>query len=453
MRVLQDFEEDKKSHPKGDCILFLPRTTDNAHQLYLNRELRLLVKSANYRVISEHLLPVNDSNFYFSYFRLQEIKYDLEESLVPLNIIAGVHLSPKQHINLEQMFPYPISDKFELVLEIFEDRAMTEEAKLQIELAALRYESPRERVRLMHQLGLEGAWHTERSGFWSTGENPLNVLDASVAKKEALLRKRLVSLKMQRETKRRLRKRFHRDSLYCCLVGYTSAGKSTILNQLTGSTVSVSSRLFETLDTRVRSFNLDDLKVFVSDTIGFLEDLPTFLIDSFKSTLEEGLAADLLIMVMDGSDSAAVVQRKARLIDNTLNEIYPENKRIIVLNKIDLLEDSSEREPLKNRINVLETEFPGVQTVPLSATRDIKPLIEAIGQYRPKNLYRFRFPPHPKFRAFCHETISVQKELFFPEEWVMELSTRTPNKGIAQIQKKSKTLGIELHIEEISQVR
>ncbi|MFW9780342.1 MAG: GTPase HflX [Candidatus Heimdallarchaeota archaeon] len=453
MRVLHDFKEDEKSHPKGECVLFLPRPTDNPHQLYLNRELRLLVKSANYRVISEYLLPANDSNFYFSNFRLQEIKYELEQSLVPLNIIAGVHLSPKQHINLEQMFPYPIWDKFELVLEIFEDRAMTEESKLQIELAALRYESPRERVRLMHQLGLEGAWHTERSGFWSTGENPLNVLDAAVAKKEALLRKRLVSLKMQRETRRGLRKRFHQDSLYCCLVGYTSAGKSTILNQLTGSTVSVGSRLFETLDTRVRSFHLDDLKIFVSDTIGFLEDLPTFLIDSFKSTLEEGLAADLLIMVIDVSDSPAVVQRKAQLIDNTLKEIYPENKRIVVLNKIDLLEDSSERSQLKNRIKILQAEFPGIQIVPLSATRDIKPLVEAIGHFRPKNLYRCKFPPHPKFRAFCHETVNVQKELFFPKEWIIELSIRNPNKGIAQIQKKSKTLGIELHIEEISQVR
>jgi len=115
------------------------------------------------------------------------------------------------------------------VLEIFAERAMTEESKLQIELAQLIYERPRERLRLMHKLGLEGAWHTERSGFWGPGETPLNVFDATMTKKESYLKTKLNLLKQQRENRRQKRKRYYHDSLYVSIVGYTSAGKSTII--------------------------------------------------------------------------------------------------------------------------------------------------------------------------------------------------------------------------------
>lgn len=450
MRVLQGTKGDGSSYPKGECILLLPRPSTDARQRYLNQELRLLVKSAQYRVKTEYELLVNNSKYLFSYYSLQEITHDLEEDHTPLKIIVGTRLSPKQHINLEQMFPFPIRDKFDLVLEIFAARAMTEEAILQIELAELRYKSPRERVRFMHQLGLEGAFHTERSGFWSTGENPLNRMDASVTKKESRLRKRLAVLRHQREDKRGLRKRVHQDSLYCCLVGYTSAGKSTILNGLTGSTVGVSSRLFETLDTRVRSFPMDDLKIFVTDTVGFIEDLPTFLIDSFKSTLEEGLAADVLIVVIDGSDSPMLVQQKSRLINQTITEDYPDNRRIIVLSKTDLFEDPLKKEAIHIRLSLLREEFPGSQIIPISAIQDIRPLIEAIGTFRPKQSYRCKYPPNHQFRSFCYESTHVEKEQFFPDVWVMEFTTRKPGNETSRIQNKGKILGIEIEIENLT---
>ncbi|MFX0182780.1 MAG: GTPase HflX [Candidatus Hodarchaeota archaeon] len=442
---MQQSEPDVYSPVLQHCYLILPYPL-NEHQDFLNNEMRLLLKSANYLVLAEYEVKSNNANYLFSPHHLQEIKFEINiDSSRPI-IVVGSHLKANQHIKLEELFECPIIDKYELVLEIFADRAMTEESKLQIELAELKYEKPRERLRLMHTLGLEGAWHTERSGFWGPGETPLNIFEAAMTKKEARLKQRLNFLREHREKRRSKRKRYHQDSLYVSLVGYTSSGKSTILNAFTNSQASsVSSRLFETLDTRVRGFYLEDLKIFVTDTVGFIEDLPTFLIDSFKSTLEESLAADILLIIIDASEPLEYVLKKSQVSVQTINQIYPQNFRVLVLNKIDLLDGNS----LEERIKHLKRLFPELQIVTISAINDIQPLIAKIGEYRPKRSFRCSYSPNYQFRSFCFNFTNVIHETFSDDNWIIEFTIRKPDYGIEVLKHQARTLGLEVEMKAL----
>ncbi len=440
---MQESDTENSLPASRECVLLLPFPLDE-RQKFLNKEMRQLLKSAHYYISKEFKIRTNNSKFLFSPYRLQEICYEINN---PTLVIIGSHLTPKQGINLENLFEIQVIDKFELVLEIFAERAMTEESKLQIELARLKYEHPRERLRLMHKLGLEGAWHTERSGFWGPGENPLNVFEASMTKTESQLKNRLAELSKQREKGRFSRKRHHHDSLYVSIVGYTSAGKSTLLNSLTNSqSSSVSSRLFETLDTRVRSFKLEDLKVFITDTVGFIEDLPTFLIDSFKSTLEESLAADIILIIVDASEPMEYILRKTRVSLQTMNEINPQNYRLIVLNKIDLLSVDA----LNQRLEFLKNKFSEMQIVPISAIEDVEPLIAEIAKFQPKQNYQCSYPPNHQFRAFCWEYTHVLHESFGnSNQWEMIFSLRKPKYGVEILKQQARLLGISIEMEAI----
>ncbi|NHJ00809.1 MAG: GTPase HflX [Candidatus Heimdallarchaeota archaeon] len=433
-----------------ECILLLPLPT-TINQQFLNSEMRALVDSAQYQVISEYSIDTNNLSYFFSVQRLQEIKNQLEidYNVSSLNLVIGSHISPKQGVNLENLFEIRIIDKFDLVLEIFADRAMTEESKLQIELAQLKYQRSRDRLRLMHRLGLEGAWHSERSGFWGPGENPLNVLDASITKKEAILRKKLLFLKRQREERRRVRKRIHKNSLYISLVGYTSAGKSTILNTLTDSFASsVDPRLFETLDTRIRSIQLDDLKIFITDSVGFIEDLPTFLIDSFKSTLEEALAADIIFMIIDGSEPVDYVVKKLKVTCDTLSELTLSNNRVLILNKTDLITQNE----LEHRLSKLNELYPEMLTIPISAVNDVTPLKNYINVIRPVKTYKCNYPANHSFRSFCYENARIESESCTHSDWEMIFGLRNPEYSIPNIKRKAKALGVPVELEVVKSV-
>ena len=439
------FDLENSKQASQECVLLLPLPLDE-QQKFLNEEMRHLLTSARYRVVTEFELSSNNSKYFFSLHHLNEIKAGFESEFSTELIVIGSHLTPKIHINLENFFGCSIIDKFELVLEIFAERAMTDESKLQIELARLKYEHPRERLRLMDSLGLSGAWHSEREGFFGTGEDPLNEFEARMTKTESRLRHKLSILSKQREKRRFSRKRHHHDSLYVSIVGYTSAGKSTILNSLTNTySSSVSSRLFETLDTRIRSFQLEDLKIFVTDTVGFIEDLPTFLIDSFKSTLEESLAADILLIVVDGSEPSEYMLRKAQISIQTINEINPQNYRIITLNKTDLLDDRTKEE----RVFLLKNQFPEFPIIPISATNDIKPLIAKIDEFRPKKRFKCSYSPNHQFRSFCYDFTNVEHETFKNDDWEMVISLRKPKYGVEILKHQAEILGIEIKVETI----
>jgi GTP-binding protein HflX len=436
---MHDLEVDS-SDLKEECVLLLPYT-QTRKITFLNKEMQLLVESAGYKTILEYEFRSKNPSKPFSSVLLQEIKYALEDIVDPL-IIVGIHLSAKQLIDLETYLECAVIDKFELVLEIFAQRAMTEEAKVQIRIAQLKYESPRERLRLMNQLSLEGAWQTERMGFGGIGENPLHNFDAGVKKREAHLREKLKIFNKQRVEHRLSRKRYHHDSVYISIVGYTSAGKSTLLNSLVGtSSASVNPRLFETLDTRIRSFKLDDLKIFVTDTVGFIEDLPTFLIDSFRSTLEESLASDLILVLIDGSESPELILQKLDVTLNTLNEVTPENNRVLVINKIDTLEPVE----IEKRENLIQKQYPEYKSISVSAIENVQPIINFIADFRPRRRFFLRYTPDFNFRSFCYEFTKVESEEF-GDNWTMTFSIRKPTYGLDFLTQKAKALNVQIEL-------
>lgn len=430
--------EKESEYIRGECVLLVPYPRSEK-QYFLNEEMRNLVDSANYFRVKEFTLRESKNTQISLIEHIDEVKSQLEKIVDPL-IVVGIHLSTKQHVNMENLFECRVIDKFELVLEIFALRAMTEEAKVQIALASLKYESPRERMRLMDRLSVEGAWQTERTGFWGPGENPLHGFDARTKKREAHLRDKLEDLKNHRIKRRIARKRFHHDSIYISVVGYTSAGKSTLMNSLTQTTDSrTSSRLFETLDTRIRSFQFEDLKVFITDTVGFIEDLPTFLIDSFRSTLEESLAADVILFLVDASESTPdIIKEKLTVTINTVNEINPQNSRYIVMNKTDLL-DSIE---LKARKVFLQKHFPDFDIIPISAKTNVDPILQIIDNLKPKARYELLYSPNPIFRAFIHENALVEAEKY-QDKWSLIFSSRKPRKSLELFKKKANSLGIK----------
>jgi len=428
---------------KEECVLLLPYTRTKK-DIFLNNEMRLLIDSASYKAVLQYEFRSKNPSKPFTSALLQEVKFAMEDITDPL-VIVGIHLSAKQHIDLEKFLECAVLDKFELVLEIFALRAMTEEAKVQIRLAQLKYESPRERLRLMDKLSIEGAWQTERMGFGGTGENPLNIFDANVKKREAHLRGKLETLKQQRIESRLTRKRYHHDSVYISIVGYTSAGKSTLLNSLVGTnSASVNPRLFETLDTRIRSFKLDDLKIFVTDTVGFIEDLPTFLIDSFRSTLEESVASDIILVLIDGSESSDLILQKLDVTLSTLNEVTPQNNRVLVINKIDTLEPKE----INSREDLIQKHYPEYKSISVSAIGNIQPIIDIIADYRPKRRYHLSYTPDYNFRSFCYEFTKVESEEF-GDNWEMVFSIRKPTYGLDFLEQKAKTLNVKIELKAV----
>ena len=264
-------------------------------------------------------------------------------------IIFDNDLTPAQTRNLEKATGLKVLDRSELILDIFASRAQTHEARLAVELAQLEYAMPR----------LKRMWtHLSRQkkgvGLRGPGEKQLEVDRRLVERRISDLKNELGRIHRRREREVAAR----RDLMTVSLVGYTNAGKSTLLNRLTGADVFTQDALFATLDTRTRRWQLPGWgPVLLSDTVGFIRNLPHHLIASFKATLEEARQANLLLHVADASSRTALDQISAAY--NVLEEIGIEEKdSVLVLNKIDRLED-------RNRLARLISRYPNA--VPISA--------------------------------------------------------------------------------------
>ncbi len=255
-------------------------------------------------------------------------------------VVFDNDLSPAQSRNLEQTIGVKVLDRTEVILDIFSSRAQTHESRLAVELAQLEYSLPR----------LKRMWtHLSRMkmgvGMRGPGEKQLETDRRLVEKRISDLRGELQRIEKRKEREVSARK----DRMTVSLVGYTNAGKSTLLNAMTGSHVLAEDKLFATLDTRTRRWHLPGWgPVLLSDTVGFIRNLPHRLITSFKATLEEARQADLLIHVADASNPAALDQIVA--VYEVLQELGIEEKdTILVLNKVDLVEDLTAIESLRNR--------------------------------------------------------------------------------------------------------
>lgn len=262
-------------------------------------------------------------------------------------VIFDDELTPSQQSNLERIVGRDVKviDRTALILDIFGEHAKTNEGRLQVQLAQLQYVYPRLRGMWSHLVGEQ-----TRGGIGSRfgqGESQLEVDRRLVRKRISWLRKELDRL----ETRRGVRSKARWDSgVYrVALVGYTNAGKSTLLNRLTNAGVYVQDELFATLDPTTRAMDLEEgRKITVTDTVGFIQKLPTMLVESFKSTLAEVTAADLILKVVDCSDRNA--DKEIAAVDSILKEIGADDiPSVVVYNKTDLIDKDGKAQMLASR--------------------------------------------------------------------------------------------------------
>jgi GTP-binding protein HflX len=266
------------------------------------------------------------------------------------SLLVDHELSPSQQRRLEDELKARVVDRTQLILDIFAQHAHSAEGKLQVELAQLEYNLPRMRGMWQHLERLGAGRMDGGLGTRGPGETQLETDRRLARRRVAVLRRRLKGLARQRQTRRSERQRSHTPTV--ALAGYTNAGKSTLLNALTGAGVSVHERLFETLDPTTRAFEENGRRYLVTDTVGFIRRLPHELVEGFAATLEETLEADLVLHVVDGSMSDDELDEMTAAVDDVLEEIgADELPNELVLNKVDAV-DPLGRRRLANR-------FPG----------------------------------------------------------------------------------------------
>jgi GTP-binding protein HflX len=285
-----------------------------------------VVKSFTQRVDSAH--PVT----YVGKGKLAEIKDYVQEHEIGI-VIFDDELSPKQLRNIDGELRVKVLDRSSLILDIFAMRAQTAHAKTQVELAQYQYMLPRLKrlwTHLERQGGGAGGARGGSVGLRGPGETQLEMDRRIILNRMSLLKERLADIDRQKATQRRNRGRLIRVAL----VGYTNVGKSTLMNLLAKSEVFAENKLFATLDTTVRKVIIDNLPFLLSDTVGFIRKLPTDLVESFKSTLDEVREADLLLHVVDISHPA--FEEQIEVVNKTLADIGSAGKpTILIFNKID----------------------------------------------------------------------------------------------------------------------
>lgn len=249
-------------------------------------------------------------------------------------IIFDWDLDPSKQRNWERLTNIPCFDRNEVILRIFSQRAETKEAVLQVELARLTYSLPR----LSHSYGDMARQRGGAYGAKGSGETKLELDRRQVEEKILDIKKEIKLVVLNRTTQRKQRERTATAS--CALVGYTNAGKSSLLNALTGAEVFVKDELFATLDPTTRKLNFaEGSSILLTDTVGFISNLPHLLIDAFKSTLEEAVLANLLLIVVDASDEHFLMQYNA--VQKVLEEIGADKvPQQVVLNKVDRIKDN-----------------------------------------------------------------------------------------------------------------
>ena len=347
-------QSEVKEDPRYAVIaaVHLPSVTDLEFEASLN-ELRELAKTLGFKVLKTFIQNRSsfDTTGYLGIGKRQEVRCFVnnepgEYEEIPSNpngfeieaILVDHEISPSQARNLEVETGCEVLDRTMVILEIFHRNARSRAAKAQVEIARLGYMAPR----LREAAKLAGSQGRQRSGVGGrgAGESHTELDKRKIRDRIAELQLEIIAMDAERQTQR-ARRQERQGLAAVALVGYTNAGKSTLMRALTGSEVLVANKLFATLDTTVRALHPESVpRVLVSDTVGFIKNLPHGLVASFKSTLDEALDASLLLHVIDASDPG--FERQLEVTDKVLEEIGAHVvPRIRVFNKIDHVGDEA----------------------------------------------------------------------------------------------------------------
>ncbi len=320
-------------------------------------ELEELVDTLGIAIVGMELVRVRDTNkrFICGTGKADEL-VELARARGCDCMVFDNEISPMQQRNWEELADMTVIDREEVILDIFAKRARTREARLQVDLARMQYALPR-MARMWGHLDREGGGGTGAGGGGAArgmGEQQIEIDRRLARKRISRLKAELEEVRKQRATQRKERE--SNNIATAAIVGYTNAGKSTLLNKLAGAAVMEADMLFATLDPTTRRIELaDGQDLLLSDTVGFVRNLPHRLVESFKATLEEAVLADFLIHVLDASSPEIIDHYQTTR--RVLAELGADEKRVVVvLNKIDRIEDPSV-------LNGLRAEFPGASEV------------------------------------------------------------------------------------------
>lgn len=324
-------------------------------------------------------------------------------------VLFSPTLTSGQMFRLIERWEIEVRDRTQVILEIFDRHARTPQAKLQIEQARLRYELPFQRHQIRIRLQQEHVGDRPIADQVGPGESPLEIHIKHIRKRIAFIEGKLDTIARKQSLKRRGREK--KGFQEVTIAGYTNAGKSTLHNALTGSEVEVADQLFTTLSTKTSTIPIPGRQTVLTDSVGFISDLPRALLRAFNTTLMEISEADVIVLVVDGSDTVEEIERKLNTCLDTFVDIEANGIPVIIaLNKIDLLEETE----LTQHIELIESNHSGI--VPISALNEtnLEELLKTIERsLTPLTLYRLVLPyvdSSMSLLSWLHDVTSVSSQ-------------------------------------------